>query len=339
MSREPSSSPKRQRFSGEMFRRVGASISRCLKSRVWVAIGVIVAATLGVLQLQRGQSARIVHERGWLAQLKEDLERLPDTPANYLRVGQGEVRELPVIESLLFHSVILEAGSTLKLASELADQVLRARTVELHPGAVILGAGESGRPGEAGRGGANGGKCANGQDGTNGTSGYGGGKGVGLGLEALALLIDGAVAIDTSGGGGGAGGAGGSGGNGGRGDRSEGCDGGNGGAGGAGGDGGSGGSGGDLSIRFGELRSRSEESVDGPSRNDLVKMVIHTAEGGRSGSQGAGGAGGAGGRGRGANFFGVSAAAGSRGNNGQSGDRGEDGRSGSTKFVDGSGSP
>lgn len=306
----------------------GRKVGVILSARWWIGLGVLATVTIGVVELCRQPPVR-PPEQGWLQELRADLERLPEGPANSLRVGQGEVFELEQVDRLLFHLVLLEPDSTLKLAGKL--QELRARRIELNPGASILGVGRAGSSGETGRAGANGSKCTNGQDGTDGTSGGNGGDGIDIRLETLLLAAGGIVTIDTSAGGGGTGGAGGVGGSGGRGDRSERCDGGDGGSGGRGGDGGSGGTAGDLQVRFGELRSLSNEEL---SVNDLRGMLVHVARPGLGGAPGEGGAGGGGGRGRGADIFGHSADAGSRGNNGQTGNRGTDGQLGTTTFGD-----
>ncbi len=318
------------RSPGKIAAKIGQILGYILSRKWWIGLGVLVALAVGLFPSFCSGGPDDDPEPGWLGNLREDLEQLPDGPANYLRVGQGDIFELGQVDRLLFHTVTLEPDSTLLLNARLPVQELRAGTIKLGPRASILGVGRPSLAGDAGRAGAAGGKCRRGQNGTNGDAGGAGGKGVDLRLETLALVVDETVTIDTSGGAGGAGGAGGGGGSGGRGDRSERCHGGNGGTGGSGGNGGSGGDAGNLHIRFGELRSRSEANL---SINDLTRMVVHLAVPGQRGTKGEGGAGGAGGRGRGSNVL-FSADAGSRGNNGQPGKHGEDGRPGMTTLGD-----
>lgn len=298
-----------------------------LSARWWIGIGVCITA-IGLVPLFCSDGRQ---DPEWQRKLRTDLEQLPDEPANHLRVARGGVLELGPVDRFLFHSLILEQDSTLKLTDGLPVQELRAERVELRPGASIQGVGRPGLPGESGSPGAKGGKCTRGQDGTDGTSGKPGGDGLDIRIETLELVLDGSVTIDTSAGAGGSGGAGGAGGRGGRGDRSDLCDGGDGGSGGSGGDGGSGGSAGDLHIRFAEVLRSSGKKL---SPNDLARMVAHVARLGKGGEKGEGGAGGAGGPGQGANILGVSADAGSRGSNGESGDRGNDGDRGRTTLGD-----
>lgn len=304
----------------------------------WKRAGVVVMAA-GVLVTAVGIGWQMCAQvpRADSDPYEELRKRLREAPERNLTLDE---REEAYVERQLYHRIVLNSGSALRIPSTVERQTLSVGTLELYSGASILAGGSGGGPGADGASGTRGSKCTDGTAGLRGERGFDGANGITLDLTVLEVVLHdyaeggesarrGFLHIDTSGGPGGAGGTGGSGGSGGRGDRSERCDGGNGGQGGEGGDGGRGGNGGDLLLTIAKV---SLESGGAPS--DLNDWLTHKHSGGDGGIAGEGGSGGSGGRGQGANIFGVSADAGSRGNQGQPGKRGQSGRAGRSLLGD-----